>query len=87
MATVTEIFDDINTRLTDPAKVGSTNAAFQFDLSGDDGGPYHIVLKDGKGEAGAGAADNPNTTISMSASDFVGFATGKIDPIMAFMTG
>jgi len=85
--TVTEIFDEVNSRLTDPAKVGSTNGAYQFDLSGDDGGPYHIVLKDGKGEAGAGTVDNPNTTISMSAGDFVGLATGKLDPTMAFMTG
>ena len=39
------------------------------------------------GEAGAGATENPNTTISMSADDFVGLATGKLDPTMAFMTG
>jgi putative sterol carrier protein len=87
MTTVTEIFDEINSRLTDPAKVGTTNAAYQFDLTGDDGGPYHIVLKDGKGEAGAGTAESPNTTISMSTGDFVGLATGKLDPTMAFMTG
>ncbi|MGO8687244.1 MAG: SCP2 sterol-binding domain-containing protein [Candidatus Dormibacteria bacterium] len=87
MNTVPEIFDEVNARLTDPAKVGGTNAAYQFDLTGDDGGPYHIVLKDGKGEAGAGTVENPNTTISMSAGDFVGLATGKLDPTMAFMTG
>ncbi|MGA3185045.1 MAG: SCP2 sterol-binding domain-containing protein, partial [Candidatus Dormibacteria bacterium] len=33
------------------------------------------------------ATENPNTTISMSAADFVGLATGKLDPTMAFMTG
>jgi putative sterol carrier protein len=84
---VTEIFDEVNRRLTDPAKVGSTTGAYLFNLSGDDGGAFHIVLKDGQGEAGAGAVDNPNTTISMSAGDFVGLATGKLDPTMAFMTG
>jgi len=87
VATVTEIFDEINTRLADPAKVGTTNAVYQFDLSGDAGGAYHIVLKDGQGDAGAGTAENPNTTISMSADDFVGLATGKLYPTMAFMTG
>jgi putative sterol carrier protein len=85
--TVHEIFDEVNRRLADPAKVGTTNAAYQFDLSGEDGGAYHIVLKDGAGEAGPGAPDNPNTTISMSGGDFVGLATGKLDPTMAFMTG
>ena len=87
MPTVTEIFDEVNSRLADPALVGSTSAAYQFDLSGEDGGSYHIVLQDGKGEAGAGAPASPNTTISMAASDFVALSTGKLDPTMAFMTG
>ena len=87
MPTVTEIFDEVNRRLAEPGKAGSTTGAYQFDLSGDDGGPFHIVLREGVGEAGAGATENPNTTISMSAADFVGLATGKLDPTMAFMTG
>jgi putative sterol carrier protein len=87
VATVTEIFDEINSRLTDPAKVGTANATYQFDLGGEDGGPYHIVLKDGQGDAGPGAPENPNTTIAMSSGDFVNLATGKLDPMMAFMTG
>jgi putative sterol carrier protein len=85
--TVIEIFNEVNSRLTEPGKVGNTTGAYQFDLSGDEGGPFHIVIRDGVGEAGAGAAENPNTTISMSAADFVGLATGKLDPTMAFMTG
>ena len=56
MTTVNEIFDEVNRRLADPAKAGTTSASYRFDLSGDDGGSYHIVLKDGTGEAGAGAA-------------------------------
>jgi putative sterol carrier protein len=87
VTTVNEIFDEVNRRMADPVKAGTTNAAYRFDLSGDDGGAYHIVLKDGTGEAGAGAPDSPNTTISMSGDDFVGLATGKLDPTMAFMTG
>jgi putative sterol carrier protein len=87
VTTVNEIFDEVNRRLADPAKVGTTKAAYQFDLSGEDGGSYHIVLADGAGDAGAGAPENPNTTISMSSGDFDGLATGKLDPTMAFMTG
>ena len=87
MPTPSEIFADVNARLADPAKVGTTKAVYRFDLSGDDGGEFHIILGDGKGEAGSGAPENPNTTISMSAADFVGLATGKLDPTMAFMTG
>ena len=83
-----EIFTEINSRLeADPSKIAGMNAAYAFDLSGDDGGAYHITLADGKGEAGAGAPENPNITISMKDSDFVDLATGKLDGTAAFMSG
>ena len=88
MATPGDIFAEINKRLgTDPTKAGTTTGAYRFDLSGEDGGEFHIVLKDGKGDAGPGAPENPNTTISMAAADFVGMATGTMNPMLAFMGG
>ncbi|MGD0834141.1 MAG: SCP2 sterol-binding domain-containing protein [Candidatus Dormibacteria bacterium] len=88
MATPSDIFTEINQRLAaDPSKAGTGTAAYRFDLSGEDGGEFHIVLQDGKGEAGPGAPENPNTTISMAASDFVGMATGTMNPMLAFMGG
>jgi putative sterol carrier protein len=83
-----EIFTEIHTRLgANPAKTAGINAAYAFDLSGDGGGAYHITIKDGKGEAGPGAPENPNITISMSDTDFVDLATGKLDGTAAFMSG
>lgn len=88
MPNPTELFAAINSRLdVNPSKVAGINAVYAFDLSGDDGGAYHIVLNDGKGDAGPGAPENPNITISMSDSDFVDLATGKLDGTAAFMTG
>jgi putative sterol carrier protein len=88
MATPSEIFSEINSRLeSNPSKTAGMNAAYAFELSGDGGGAHHIVIKDGKGEAGPGAPDNPGVTISMSDSDFVDLATGKLDGTAAFMTG
>ncbi len=88
MPTPSEIFTEINNRLeADPSKAQGVNAAYAFDLAGDDGGAYHVVLKDGKGEAGPGAPENPNITISMKSEDFVDLATGKLDGTMAFMSG
>jgi putative sterol carrier protein len=82
------IFTEINSRLeANPSKIAGMNAAYAFDLSGDDGGAYHITLKDGSGEAGPGAAENPNITISMKDTDFVDLATGKLDGTAAFMSG
>ncbi|MBJ7608266.1 MAG: SCP2 sterol-binding domain-containing protein [Candidatus Dormibacteraeota bacterium] len=88
MPNPTEVFTEINTRLeANPAKTAGLNAKYAFDLSGDEGGEYHIVLGDGKGEAGRGAPENPNITISMKDTDFVDLATGKLDGTAAFMSG
>jgi len=88
VTTPADVFTEINNRLqANPAKAANMNATYQFDLSGDDGGTYHIVLKDGQGEAGAGAPENPNITITMAAGDFVDLSTGKLDGTMAFMSG
>jgi putative sterol carrier protein len=83
-----EVFSEINNRLeANPAKTSGLNASYAFDLSGDEGGAYHIVLADGSGEAGSGAPENPNITISMKDTDFVDLATGKLDGTAAFMSG
>ena len=89
MATPTEIFGEINNRLqADPSKVKGMNAVYAFDLADDpDGGQYHINLKDGAADVGAGTPESPNITISMKAPDFVDLATGKLDGTMAFMSG
>jgi putative sterol carrier protein len=88
VANPNEIFTEINSRLeANPSKITGMNAAYAFDLNGDGGGPYHITLADGKGEAGPGAPENPNITISMKDTDFVDLATGKLDGTAAFMSG
>ena len=88
MTTPVEVFTEIDGRLkSDPDKVAEMNAEYKFDLSGDGGGEYHIVCKTGQVNAGAGAPENPNITITMAANDFVDLATGKLDGTMAFMSG
>jgi len=86
--TPSEIFAQINSRLeSHPSKTAGVTAAYAFDLSGDNGGSHHIVIRDGKGEAGSGAPANPGVTISMKDADFVDLATGRLDGTAAFMSG
>lgn len=90
MPTPKEIFDEINSALTsEPQRSSGINASYQFDLTddGNGGGAYYISLKDGTGEAAAGEVSDPNTRISMSGSDFVDLATGKLNGMQAFMGG
>jgi putative sterol carrier protein len=83
-----DIFTEINNRLqNDPSRAAGNNSAYQFDLTGDNGGQYHIVFADGKGDAGPGAVENPNITITMAGNDMVDMVSGKLDPTMAFMSG
>jgi putative sterol carrier protein len=63
---------------TNPEKVAGMNGIFQFDLSGENGGVWHV---------GEGPAENPGVTISMAADDFVALTEGRLDGTMAFMSG
>jgi putative sterol carrier protein len=83
-----QVFTEINDRLqSDPARAAGMNATYGFDLTGDNGGAYHITLKDGAGDAGAGAPENPDVTVTMSAADFVELSLGRLDGTAAFMSG
>lgn len=71
----------------DPAKSKGLNAVFQFELSGDEGGTFHLKVADGTVEAVDGASDNPNVTILMSAEDYKSMMEGKLNSTSAFMAG
>ena len=70
-----------------PDKAGNTTAAIQFDLTGDDPGPRYIKIADGAATSGKGEIENPNLTLTATASDFVKIFTGGLDPTAAFMSG
>jgi putative sterol carrier protein len=70
-----------------PEKVAGMSGVFQFDLSGEGGGVWHVSLADGDGHVGEGAAENPGVVISMAADDFVALTEGRLDGTMAFMSG
>lgn len=86
--TVQEAFDGIQQRMAEnPAKLAGMNAVFQFDLTGEGGGQYNVTVKDGAGAINQGTAENPNITITMSASDFLDMIAGKLNSTAAFMSG
>ena len=86
--TPAEIFAEINRRLeADPSKAAGMNAVYNFDIGGDTGGLYNIVVRDGGGRASEGAAPDPNITITVKDEDFVALAQGTMDPAGAFMRG
>lgn len=62
-------------------------AVFQFDISGDQAGQWHLTVKDQCCHITEGAHDSPNVTFSMASNDFVEMMSGKITGQTAFFSG
>jgi putative sterol carrier protein len=86
MATVKETFDAMAGRFK-ADKAAGTNAVIQYDISGDGGGTWHAVIKDGACAVSQGAAASPNLTLQMSAQDWLDMTAGKQSGQMLFMSG
>ena len=86
MPTVKESFDAMSGRFR-PDKATGTSAVIQYDISGDGGGTWHVVIKDGACTVNQGAATNPNLTLLISAQDWTEMLSGKQSGQMLFMSG
>jgi len=79
MPTVKETFDAMASRFrTD--KAAGTNAVIQYDVSGDGGGTWHAVIKDGACTVKPGAGTNPNLSLQISAQDWLDMLSGNTNP-------
>ncbi|XP_043221863.1 hydroxysteroid dehydrogenase-like protein 2 [Amphibalanus amphitrite] len=67
--------------------VKSTQAVYQFEVTGSDAGQWFLDLKNGSGSCGRGPATSPDSTFKMSSDDFLKMFSGKLAPAAAFMTG
>ena len=86
MPTVKETFDAMASRFQ-PSKAAGVNATIQYDITGDQAGTWHAVIKDGACAVNQGAAPSPNLTLSMSSQDWLDMVGGKLSGQMAFMSG
>jgi putative sterol carrier protein len=86
MATVKETFDQMGSRFK-PDRAAGTNAAIQYDISGEGGGTWHAIIKDGACTVASGPATNPSLTLQMAAQDWLDMTGGKQSGQMLFMSG
>jgi len=86
MPTVKETFDGMAGRFR-ADKAAGVNATIQYDITGDHGGTWHAVIKDGKCTVSPGGASSPTLTVSMSSQDWLDMVGGKLKGETAFMTG
>jgi putative sterol carrier protein len=86
MPTVKETFDAMGPRFK-PERAAGTNAVIQYDISGDGGGTWHAVIKDGTCAVAEGPGTSPALTLQMSAQDWLDMTSGKQSGQMLFMSG
>jgi putative sterol carrier protein len=86
MTTVRDLFAQMPQSFHAPSAVG-INAVIQFKLSGEGGGHWVALLRDGELSVAEGLSESPSLTISASADDYLAIGTGKLNEQLAFMTG
>ena len=86
MPTVKETFDAMPGRFRADKATG-TNATIQYDVSGEGGGTWHAVIKDGACSINQGPGTNPSLTLQIAAQDWLDMLSGKQSGQMLFMSG
>lgn len=85
---ISSIFETIKSRVAEnPGLVDEIGAIYEFDITGASGGTWTVDLKNGPGSVAAEKPANADCTITISAEDFLGMASGALDPQNAFMEG
>ena len=83
---VKEFFRALPTKLDAEAAEG-IEAVYQFDLSGPEGGQYHLTIKDGGCSVQEGVYPDPQVTLSLSGADCLGILEGKLDGPSVALSG
>lgn len=80
-----EYFDTLDGRFVASASKG-VDAVYQFELSGDGGGTWHVIVSDGAMEVKEGAHASPSSTVTAKAADYVKIANNEMNGLRAVMT-
>jgi putative sterol carrier protein len=70
-----------------PTAAQGLDAVFQFDISGERGGQWNVVVKDGTCEVKEGAHESPSVTLSMAEETWIKIVNKEINGMQAFMSG
>jgi putative sterol carrier protein len=86
VTSVKDYFETLPQRFR-PGAAKGVHAVFQFELSGDGGGTYHVKVEDGSIAIAEGPAPTANATIKMKGDDYVKMVNGQLSGTMAFLKG
>jgi putative sterol carrier protein len=66
---------------------GKMTTSVQFLLEGEDGGQWYMTIANGECKVGQGVHPDPEATVTMDSSDFVGINTGTVSAVDTFWSG
>lgn len=84
--TVDEIFQRMSATFL-PEKAAGVNAVVAYHITGEGGGDYSSVIKDGAYALETGLRSDAQATLTMAAPDWIGLNEGTLDPMTAFVSG
>ena len=85
IASCADYFETLDRRFVASAANG-VDAVYQFKLTGDGGGDWHVVVADGALRVEPGNHDNPSATLTAGADNYVKIANGDMNGLRAVMT-
>lgn len=68
-------------------KASDYSTVFQFDISGDNGGQYTLIVNNGNAKVEEGLQGTPECVVTTDAKVYEDIELGGMDPTMAFMGG
>ena len=84
--TVKAVFEGMQDAFRADAAAG-VDVVFQWDISGDQGGSWNVVVKDGACEVNEGSHSSPTTTLKMADEDFLKMISGELNAMSAYTGG
>jgi putative sterol carrier protein len=83
---VKEVFNRVP-QTFNPNAAKNVNALFQFDITGQGGGNWNVLVKEGTCQVSEGKAAAPTVTLTMSAETWLAMVNKQINGMQAFMSG
>jgi putative sterol carrier protein len=70
-----------------PESAEGVDTILQYHLTGDEGGDWYVIIKDGQCEVYNGVNETPRMTLTADAQDYKDVILGRTNAMQAFMTG
>ncbi|UCF82476.1 MAG: SCP2 sterol-binding domain-containing protein [Desulfobacteraceae bacterium] len=83
---VKEVFEKMP-EVFNPSAAQGLDAVFQFEITGEGGGNWSVIVKDGACQIQEGTHDSPTVTLTMSGETWLGMVNKEVNGMQAFMSG